>query len=277
MTVASTTTATTRGLPDLAARVGPVEGLRQTLTLAWRSIIRIKHDPSEVAELSFQPIIFTLLFTYVFGGAISGDRQSYLQFMIPGMLVMTMLFTSLQVGQGINTDLVKGTFDRLRSLPIARSAPLAGRIVADQLKQIWAIILVTGVSLLLGFRPEEGALGVIAAAPLLLIFSAAFSWVAVLVGVTAKDAERVQLFGMTVVLPISFVSGVFAPTDTMPGVLRAFADINPVGNLLEACRGLINGGPVAEPLTWSLAWAAIIVLVFAPLAVRALNKRYEAS
>jgi ABC transporter DrrB family efflux protein len=269
MTAATVTAPGTIGV----RRVSPLEGLRQTSSLAWRTIVRIKQDPTELGELAFQPIIFTLLFTYVFGAAISGDRDAYLQFMIPGMMVMTMLSTTLQVGQGLNTDLAKGVFDRLRSLPIARWAPLAGRILADQTKQVWGILLVLGVAMILGYWPGNGFVGFLGAALLMLIFAAAFSWVAVLIGVTAPDAERVQMFGMVVVLPVSFISGVFAPVETMPGVLRVFADINPVGNLLEASRGLANGGPVAEPLAWTFAWCAVLVIVFAPLAVRALNKR----
>lgn len=254
-------------------RIGPLDGLRHTRTLAWRTIVRTKENPAELGELAAQPIIFTLLFTYVFGAAISGDRGSYLQFMIPGMMVMTMLSTTLQVGQGLNTDLNTGVFDRLRSLPIARWAPLAGRILADQTKQVWGIVLVLIVGMILGYRPGNGFLGFLGAALLMLVFALALSWVAVLIGVTSPDAERVQMFGMVVVLPISFISGVFAPTATMPGIFQVFADINPVGNLLEASRGLANGGPVAESLTWTLAWCAILVIIFAPLAVRALNKR----
>jgi ABC-type polysaccharide/polyol phosphate export permease len=138
---------------------------------------------------------------------------------------------------------------------------------------VWGILLVLGVAMILGYWPGNGFVGFLGAALLMLIFAAAFSWVAVLIGVTAPDAERVQMFGMVVVLPVSFISGVFAPVETMPGVLRVFADINPVGNLLEASRGLANGGPVAEPLAWTFAWCAVLVIVFAPLAVRALNKR----
>ncbi len=259
--------------PLVPRSTGVLAGLSQSLTLAWRTIVRVRQNPTELGELAFQPIIFTLLFTFVFGAAISGDRATYLQFMIPGMMVMTMLSTTLQVGQGLNTDLEKGVFDRLRSLPIARWSPLAGRILADQVKQVWGIVLVLAVGLLLGFRPGNGFLGFVAAAALMMVFAAAFSWVAVLIGVTSPDAERVQMFGMVVVLPVSFVSGVFAPSESMPTVLRVFADLNPVGNLLEASRALTNGGAVAEPLMWTLAWCAALVIVFAPLSLRALNKR----
>ncbi|GAA1563968.1 ABC transporter permease [Actinomadura kijaniata] len=262
-------------LPELAPRVGPLQGLRQTLTLARRVIIQVRHNPQELADQSFQPIIFTLLFTYVFGASIAsdGDRQTYLQFMIPGMLAMNMLFNSLYVGQGLNTDLAMGVFDRMRTLPIARWAPLAGRILADQLMQLWGIVLVFAVGLLLGFRPGNGVQGMLAGTLLLLFFALAFSWVAVLVGVASKNAQQVQVFGMAVVLPINFVSGTFAPVETMPTALQKFAEYTPVGNLLEASRGLINGGPVATPLWWTVVWAVALVLIFAPLSIRSLNRK----
>lgn len=258
---------------DLSPRVNPVNGLRQALTLAWRSLVRIKHDPRELADISVQPIMLTLLFTFVFGGAISGGVGSYIQFLLPGVLVGNMLFATLNVGQGLNSDLSKGVFDRLRSLPIARWAPLAGRIAADQFKQLWSILLILGIGFVLGFRLENGFLGLLAAAGLLLVFAAAFSWVVVLIGVTSKEAEQVQMFGMAILLPLCFASGQFSPPETMPGWLHWFADVNPVGVLMQALRGLINGGPVAGPVVWSLVWAAVIVLIFAPMSLRALKKR----
>jgi len=268
---ATTTTVLPRGR-ELSARVGVLGGLQQTLTMAWRTVIRVRHNPQELADISFMPIMFTLLFTYVFGGAISGSRSDYLQFMIPGMLVMSMLFATLNVGTGINTDLSKGMFDRLRSLPIARWAPFAGRILGDQFKQIWSVLLIIGVGLILGFRPESWP-GVLGASVLLLVFAAAFSWVPVLVGIMARDAEKVQIFGFAVILPLNFVSGVFAPTDTMPGWLDAFAQVNPVGILLIAARSLVDGEPDTAAVVWSLVWAAGIVLVFGALSVRALKRR----
>jgi ABC-2 type transport system permease protein/oleandomycin transport system permease protein len=272
MTATTTISTAVPRVPQLSSRVGLVAGLRQTLTMAWRTVIRVRHNPQELADISFMPVMFTLLFTYVFGGAISGSRQSYLQFMIPGMLVMSMLFATLNVGQGINTDLNKGMFDRLRSLPIARWAPFAGRILGDQFKQAWSVALIIGVGMILGFRPESWS-GVLGAAVLLLVFAAAFSWVSVLVGIVAKDAEKVQIFGFAVILPLNFISGVFAPTDTMPGWMDAFAQVNPVGILLIASRGLIDGEPDAAAVSWSLVWAAGIVVVFAALSVGALKRR----
>jgi ABC transporter DrrB family efflux protein len=267
------TTATVPAAPALSPRVGPLDGLRQSITLAWRTVVQVRHNPWELSDFSIQPIMFVLLFTYVFGGAIAGDWRAYLTFMLPGMLVMNMLFVTLYVAQGLNTDLTKGVFDRLRSLPIARWAPLAGRIAADQVKQIWSIVLVLVIGMILGFRLGNGVAGLLGAVALLLVFALAFSWISVLIGLVAKDPERVQIFGFTALFPVTFVSNVFVPAETMPGWLQAFVNVNPVSILADATRGLILGGPVATPVIQSLLWAAGIAAVFAPLSVRAFKRR----
>jgi oleandomycin transport system permease protein len=191
---------------------------------------------------------------------------------------MNMLFVTMYVGQGLNTDLTKGVFDRLRSLPIARWAPLAGRILADQVKQAWSIVLVLAVGMILGFRLGTNLAGLLGATVLLLVFALAFSWVSVLVGVVAKDPERVQIFGFTALFPVTFVSNVFVPTETMPGWLQAFVKVNPVSILTDACRGLMLGEPwytgaVAGPVLQSLLWALAIAVVFAPLSLWALKRK----
>jgi oleandomycin transport system permease protein len=249
------------------------EGLRQTLTLAWRTIVQVRHNPWELGDYSIQPIMFVLLFTYVFGGAIAGSTGDYLTFALPGIIVMNMLFVTMYVGMGLNTDLTKGVFDRLRSLPIARWAPLAGRIIADQVKQAWSIFLLLAVGMILGFRIGTNLAGLLAAVALLLTFALAFSWVSVLVGVIAKDPEKVQLFGFTALFPVTFVSNVFVPSETMPGWLQTFVDVNPVTILADATRGLMVGGPVAGPVAGSLLWAAAFTVVFAPLSVWAFKRR----
>jgi oleandomycin transport system permease protein len=250
-----------------------MEGIRQTLTLAWRTIVQVRHNPWELGDFSIQPIMFVLLFTYVFGGAIAGSTGEYLTFALPGIIVMNMLFVTMYVGTGLNTDLTKGVFDRLRSLPIARWAPLAGRIMADQVKQAWSIALLLTVGAILGFRIGTNFMGLIGAVALLLTFALAFSWVSVLVGVVAKDPEHVQIFGFTALFPVTFVSNAFVETDTMPGWLQAWVKINPVTKLSDATRGLLVGGPVAEPLMASLMWAVVIAGVFAPIAVWAFKRR----
>src|SRR5215475_3708010 len=172
-------------------RVSPVVAVRNTATLAWRTLVQIKHNPFELLDFSVQPIMFLVLFTYVFGGAIAGSTGAYLTFALPGIIVMNMLFVTNYVGLGLNTDLTKGVFDRLRSLPIARWAPLAGRITADLVKQAWSIALLLLVGVLLGFRVGTNMAGLIGVFLLLLTFALAFSWVSVLVGVLAKDPEHV--------------------------------------------------------------------------------------
>jgi oleandomycin transport system permease protein len=259
--------------PELAAAVSPIEGLRQTGTLAWRTLVQIRHNPWELSDFSIQPIMFVLLFTYVFGGAIAGSTGDYLTFALPGIIVMNMLFVTMYVGTGLNTDLTKGVFDRLRSLPVARWAPLAGRITADLVKQAWSIALLLGVGAILGFRIDTSLLALLGAVALLLVFALGFSWVSVLVGLLAKDPEKVQLFGFTALFPVTFVSNVFVPTKTMPGWLQAFVDVNPVTILSDATRALMLGGQVAKPVMGSLLWASAIVLVFAPLSVWAFKRR----
>jgi oleandomycin transport system permease protein len=270
MTAATTTAPAAR---DLAARVSPLEGFRQTMTLAWRTLVQIRHNPWELGDFSIQPIMLVLLFTYVFGGAIAGSTGEYLTYALPGIIVMNMLFVTMYVGMGLNMDLTKGVFDRLRSLPLARWAPLAGRIIADLVKQAWSIVLLLGVGLALGFRIGTSVLAVLAAVVLIVSFALAFSWVSVLVGVLAKDPEKVQLFGFTALFPVTFISNVFVPTDTMPGWLQAFVDVSPVTLLADAARGLLVGGPVAEPVIGSLLWAGAILVVFAPLSLWALRRR----
>ncbi|WP_026874539.1 ABC transporter permease [Jiangella gansuensis] len=277
------TTATAPAPAELEPRVGIGEGLRQTLTLAWRTIVQVRHNPWELGDFSIQPIMFVLLFTYVFGGAIAGSTAEYLTFALPGIIVMNMLFITMYVGTGLNIDLTKGVFDRLRSLPIARWAPMAGRIIADQAKQAWSIFLLLAVGMILGFRIGTDVASLLAAVGLMLVFALAFSWVSVLVGVLAKDPEKVQLFGFTALFPVTFVSNVFAPTDTMPGWLQAFVEVNPVTILADASRALMLGdktigtpwhvASATTPVLQSLLWAAVIAAVFAPLSVRALRRR----
>jgi len=270
MTTISTTIAPSR---PITPRVSPVEGLRQTLTLAWRTLVQVRHNPWELGDFSIQPIMFVLLFTYVFGGALAGSTGAYLTFALPGIIVMNMLFVTMYVGMGLNLDLTKGVFDRLRSLPIARWAPLAGRITADLVKQAWSVVLLLGVGMILGFRIGTNLAALLAAIALILLFALSFSWVSVLVGVVAKDPEKVQIFGFTALFPVTFVSNVFVQTETMPGWLQPVVKANPVSILADAARGLIVGGPVATPVIQSLMWAAAIALVFAPLAVARFKRR----
>ena len=254
-------------------RVSPIVGLRNTATLAWRTLVQIKHNPFELLDFSVQPIMFLVLFTYVFGGAISGSTGDYLQFGLAGIIVQNLLFATLNTGVGLNTDISKGVFDRLRSLPISRWSPLAGRILADVIKQAWAVTLLLVVGTILGFRIATGPVEVIGMYGLLLLFAFATSWISVLVAMLVSNPERVQIFGFVVLFPLTFASNAFAPTASMPGWLQAWVKVNPVTILADAVRGLLNGGPIASPVTRSLIWAAILLVVFAPLSVWAFRRR----
>ncbi len=254
-------------------RVRPVAGLRHTATLAWRTLVQIKHNPYELLDFSIQPLMFLVLFTYVFGGAIAGSTSEYLAFGLPGIIVQNLLFATLNTGVGLNTDIHKGVFDRLRSLPIARWSPLAGRIVADVVKQAWAVALLLGFGMLLGFRVGTGPVEVLFTFGLLLLFGFAASWMSVLVAMLVSEPEKVQIFGFVLLFPLTFASNAFAPTATMPGWLQAWVKINPVSILADAVRGLLHGGGAAVPVTQSLIWAGILAAVFAPLSVWAFRRR----
>ncbi|HEX6872119.1 MAG TPA: ABC transporter permease [Micromonosporaceae bacterium] len=258
--------------PRVVTRTPLPAAVGQALTLAWRGLVQVRHDPMELAAVSLQPVVLLLLFTYVLGGAVAGTPQQYLAFGVPGLIVQTTLFATVRTGVGLNFDLSKGIYDRFRSLPIAQSAPLAGRILTESAKHAWSIVLLLGVGTLLGFRIRTGIVPVLAVFVLVLVFCAAVAWLAVLVGVLASEPEKVMAFGYLVVLPLTFASNVFVPATTMPAWLRQFVDLNPVTHLATAIRGLLVGGPVTRPALAVLLWAVGITAVFAPLAVRALRR-----
>jgi oleandomycin transport system permease protein len=269
-----TTMTETTPLPaPLPARVSPLLALQQTCSLAWRTLVQVKHNPFELMDFSVQPIMFLLLFVYVFGGAFSGSPHDYLQYVLAGIIVQNSLFTTMNTAVGLSTDLDKGFSSRLRALPIARFAPLAGRIVADVAKQAWAIALLYGVGTIMGFRAGTNALAVLAAAGLVLVCTLAFAWALVWIGVLVANPEKVQIFGFVVLFPLTFTSSAFVRTATMPGWLQAFSKANPVTLLADGTRGLLAGGPVAVPVVESLLYAAGFVAVFAPLAVLAFRRR----
>ncbi len=258
--------------PRTGGRVRPLAAVQQTLTLAWRNLVQIKHNPMELMDLSIQPVMFVLLFTYVFGGQMSGSPEKYLQYALPGIIVQNALFATMNTAMGLNVDLTKGVLDRLRSMPIARWAPLLGRVVADAGKQLWSVVLMVSLGLVMGYRVHGGILGALGGTALLLVFALATSWMSVLIGMLVDEPEKVMTFGFTLVFPLTFTSSAFARADTMPGWLRAWADVNPVTRLTDAVRGLFAGTDVTTPVLWSLGWAALIAAVFFPLAVRAYRR-----
>jgi oleandomycin transport system permease protein len=256
-----------------SARLSPLTAVRHALTLTWRSLVQIKHNPMELFDLSLQPLMFVLLFAFVFGGAIAGSPKEYLEFGLAGIITQNALFLTLNTAVALNTDIGKGVFDRFRSLPIARSAPLAGRITADVVRQMWSVVILLGTGMALGFRIHTGAAGALGALVLLVAFSLAFSWLPVLIGMLVDAPEKVQMFGFVALFPLTFASSAFVPTASMPGWLQAWVKVNPVTLLTDAIRGLLVSGDVARPTLGALAWAAAIAVVFAPLALRTFARR----
>jgi oleandomycin transport system permease protein len=256
-----------------ARRPGLASGLANTFTLTWRSVLKIRTNMEDVLGLSLNPIMFLLLFTYVFGGAISGDTHSYLQYELPGILVLSVVFATLGTGLMLNQDITGGVFDRFRSLPIPRWAPLAGAVLGDVIRYMISVAITLGFGMLLGFRITTSPLSAAAGCLLVLAFALALCWVSALIGLLVKTPQGVQYFGSLLYFPLTFGSNVLVPTETMPGWLQAFVKANPMTYLTEATRGLLVGGPVAVPAIRSMLWALGIFVVFAPLAVWAYRRR----
>jgi oleandomycin transport system permease protein len=260
---------TTAGAPPSLRR-----WLRHALVLARRSLVKLRRTPEALIDVTLQPAIFLGLFTYIFGGAVAGGSQeAYLQFLLPGLLGQTIAMASVSLGQNLNADIEKGVFDRFRSLPIARSAPLVGAVLADVVRYLilFAVMMTTGV--LMGFELTNGVVPALAALALCMGFALCFGWVSVFVGMVARTSGAVQGIMFLIVLPLSFGSNTFVPTDTLPGWLQAFVKVNPISHLVGAVRGLMIGGPVAADLMWTLAWMAGLLAVFCPLALRAYRRR----
>jgi oleandomycin transport system permease protein len=255
-------------------RVSPVTGFRNSFTLTWRSVLKIRTNAEDLLGLSLQPIMFLLLFTYVFGGAIAhGDVHAYLQYVLPGILVQTVLFATLGTGLMLNQDISSGIFDRFRSLPIARWAPLAGAVMGDVIRYGISVLVTLGFGMVMGFRVTTNPLGAVAGCVLVLAFAVAMCWISALIGLLVKTPQGVQVFGFIAMFPLVFASGLLVPIQTMPGWLQAFAKASPVSLLAAACRGLMTGGPVAVPAGESMLWALGILVLFAPLAVRAYRRK----
>ncbi|MGK5683215.1 ABC transporter permease [Actinoplanes sp. URMC 104] len=266
--------------PDLARDLDRPRGgsfaalVRHSVSLARRSLIKTMRTPEALLDVTLQPVIFLLLFTYLFGGALSGgDRQGYLQFLLPGMLAQSLAMGGIALGQNLNADIEKGVFDRFRSLPIARSAPLVGAVSADIVRYLTVCVVMLGFGMLMGFRVQTGFVPAVAAIGLSIAFGLCFCWISVWVGMLVRTPGAVQGLMFLLVFPLSFGSNVFVQTDTLPGWLQAFVHVNPITPLVEAIRGLLVGGPVAHGLTLTLAWMAGLLVVFVPLALRGYARR----
>jgi ABC-2 type transport system permease protein len=249
------------------------QSVRNSLTMAYRGLIKIRRTPEQLFDVTFQPIIFTVMFTYIFGGAISGNVQSYLPVIIPGILVQTVITTSIVTGVQLREDMDKGVFDRFKSLPIARISPLAGALLADTVRYAIATTLTFVMGYIMGYRPNGGLGDVAVAGVLVIVCSWAISWIFAFFGVIARTASSVQGISMIILFPLTFLSNAYVPVQTMPKWLQWFVNANPISHLVTAVRALANTGKIGSDLGISLIGAAVIVAVFAPLTVRAYMRR----
>ncbi|ASW55281.1 ABC transporter permease [Plantactinospora sp. KBS50] len=263
----------TRTLRPEAAPKRPFGLVRHSLALAVRSLIKTARTPEQLLDVTLQPVMFVVIFVYLLGGAISGSQHAYLEFLLPAIMVQTVLFASIATGVSLNTDVEKGVFDRFRSLPIARSAPLVGSVVGDLVRFVVSIVVLFGFGYAIGFRIGTDPLSTLAACLLTIGFAFAITWVGVLLGVLLRSPGAVQGTAFLLMFPLTFGTNMMVPTDTLPGWLQWWVKINPVADVMDAARGLIIGGPVARPVTQSLVWMVAIIAVFAPLAVRAYRRR----
>ena len=247
---------------------------RHSVALARRSLIKTIRTPEALIDVTLQPVIFLLLFTFIFGGALAGgDRHSYLQFLLPGLLAQSLAMGGIALGQNLNADIEKGVFDRFRSLPVARSAPLVGAVAADIVRYLTVCVVMLGFGTIMGFRVETGFLPAVAAVALSIGFGLSFCWISVWVGMLVRTSGAVQGVMFLLIFPLSFGSNVFVPVDTLPGWVQAFVHVNPITPLVSTIRGLLIGGPVAGHLWQTLAWMAGLLIVFVPLALRAYARR----
>ncbi|MDX2543011.1 ABC transporter permease [Streptomyces sp. WI04-05B] len=247
--------------------------LSTSLTFGWRAILKIKHVPEQLFDVTAFPIMMVLMYTYLFGGALAGSPREYIQFLLPGILVMSVVMITMYTGVSVNTDIEKGVFDRFRTLPIWRPAVMVGYLLGDALRYTMASVVMLTVGVILGYRADGGVVGVAAGIALLLVFSFAFSWIWTMFGLLLRTEKSVMGVSMMVIFPLTFLSNVFVDPRTMPGWLQAFVNNSPITHVSSAVRELMAGEwPTAE-IAWSLGWAGLLVLVFGPVTMRLYNRK----
>jgi ABC-2 type transport system permease protein len=254
-------------------RPGRPSALTASIAFGWRAVLKIKHVPEQLFDVTAFPIIMTLMFTYLFGGALAGSTREYLQFFLPGIMVTSVVMITMYTGVGLNTDIEKGVFDRFRTLPVWRPAALVGMIFGDVLRYILAATTIMVVGLILGFRPDGGVPGVLGGVALLVIFSFAFSWIWTMFGLLLRSEKSVMGVSMLVLFPLTFLSNVFVEPSTMPGWLQAFVKVNPITHLVSAIRSIMAGDPDMPEIMWTLLASAVLVLVFGAVTMRLYNRK----
>ena len=254
--------------------------MNDSLILARRTVTKMFRNPEQFLDVTFQPIIMTVLFVFIFGGAVAGGTTGYLPFVIPGIIVQTIMFTSLTIGVNLNTDIQKGVFDRFRSLPIARSAPLFGAVLGDIVRHSIAVLVTLGFAALIGFRVTTSWYELLFAIVLIIVFAVSLCWVSVFIGMLARSSGAVQGLSFLIVFPLTFGSSTFVPAKTLPDWLQGWVAINPVTHVIEAMRGLLSGPSVMAAgetlggeLLWVLGSCIVLVAVFFPLATWAYRRK----
>ncbi|MGP4109378.1 ABC transporter permease [Streptomyces sp. 4N509B] len=244
-----------------------------SLTFGWRAMLKIKHVPEQLFDISAFPILMTLMFTYLFGGALAGSPSEYLQYLLPGIMVMSVIMTTVYTGLAINADIQKGIFDRFRTLPVWRPAPMVGYLLGDAFRYAIASAVILVVGMVLGYRPDGGVLGVLGGIGLLVAFSFAFSWMWTLVGMLVRTERAVMSISMMVIFPLSFLSNILVDPETTPGWVQGFVEVNPVTHLVAAVRSLMDGDVAMDEVAWVAVAGALLIAVFGTLTMRLYNRK----
>ena len=273
MTTTTQREGTQSSLLDPTPRPPAAGAVSATVTVAWRSMLKIRHVPEQLIDATVTPVMFLLLFTYLFGGAVAGSTKAYLQYLLPAILTMSVLFMTIYSGVTVNTDKTKGVVDRFRSLPIWRPAPLVGGLLGDTARYAVAAGIVIALGVALGYRPDGGVDGVVLALALVVTFSFGISWAFTTLGLIMRAPNAVLYAGWFVIFPVTFLTNAFVDPRTLPSALKAVVDHNPVTNLIGACRSLMDGTPVGSDPVIALATAAATAAVFAPLTSHLYSKK----
>ena|SRR6218665_1451229 len=257
----------------LSKRPTAAQTIQQSLTMAYRGLLKVRYTPEQLVDVTVQPILFTLMFTYLFGGAISGNVHNYLPVIIPGILAQSILTGAITIGVQLREDMDKGVFDRFRSLPIARIAPLAGALLADTIRYALVTILTFTMGYIMGYRPAAGIQGVLIISMLVISFAWCISWIFALAGVMGRSASTVQGISMMILFPLTFLSNAFVPVNTLPSGLKWFVEFNPVSHLVTAIRELLNENKIGMDFWLTIAGGLVILAIFIPLTVKAYMRK----
>ncbi|GAB6089792.1 ABC transporter permease [Spirochaeta dissipatitropha] len=265
---------TLRSVLSEATRPVGAGSMTASLVFCWRALLKIKHVPEQMFDVTLFPIMFTLMFTYLFGGALAGSVSVYLQFLLPGILVQSVVFITVYTGFGLNTDISKGVFDRFRSLPVWQPSVIVGALLADSVRYSIASIITITVGLILGFRPEGGIIGLLAGVVLLLFFSFSISWIWTMLGLILRTPNSVMGVSMMILFPLTFASNIFVDPLTMPGWLQSFVAVNPVTLVVTAVREMMHGDYKYLSIIPVLLTSAGFIAVFAPLTMFLYHRKH---